>query len=152
MSFQVAKNIHNHCLQLISIFLTLYSSLSFATVKKQKHKLCLHIQRPHHHKYMMTILARGSKVIIHYPTSLSPAFADIFDEETWYQFFFVFTCCTIVCVFILSRYQTLTFWHLISRYIELRSNDPLDREHRGVRKANPRSARQPLGKEEIKED
>jgi len=69
-----------------------------------------------------------------------PAFADIFDEETWYQFFFVFTCCTIVCVFILSR------------YIELHSNDPLDREHRGVRKANPRSARQPLGKEEMKED
>ena len=38
------------------------------------------------------------------------------------------------------------------RYIELRSCDPLDREHRGVRKANPRSARQPLGKEEMKED
>merc|ERR1711971_1428059 len=69
-----------------------------------------------------------------------PAFADIFDEETWYQLFFVFTCCTFVCVFILSR------------YITLRSNDPLDREHRGVKKANPRSARQPLGKEEIKED
>jgi len=69
-----------------------------------------------------------------------PAFADIFDEETWYQFFFIFTCCTIVCVFILSR------------FIELHSNDPLDREHRGVRKANPRSAKQPLGKEEMKKE
>ena len=35
------------------------------------------------------------------------AFADVFDEETWYQFFFVFTCCTIVCVFILSRFLNL---------------------------------------------
>lgn len=65
-----------------------------------------------------------------------PAFADIFDEETWYQFFFMFTCTTIVCVFLLSR------------YIELRSCDPLDREHRGVRRADPRSARQPLVKED----
>ena len=45
----------------------------------------------------------------------------MFDEETWYQFCFVFTCCTIVCVFLLSR------------YMELRSCDPLDREHRGLK-------------------
>merc|ERR1712141_399949 len=50
-----------------------------------------------------------------------PAFADIFDEDTWYQFCFVFVCCTIVCVFLLSR------------YIELKSQDPLDKDHKGVR-------------------
>ena len=31
------------------------------------------------------------------------AFGDIFDEDTWYQFCFMFVCCTIVCVFLLSR-------------------------------------------------
>merc|ERR1712154_14343 len=50
-----------------------------------------------------------------------PAFADIFDEDTWYQFCFMFVCCTIVCVFLLSR------------YIELKSQDPLDKDHKGVR-------------------
>ena len=35
---------------------------------------------------------------------LFSAFADIFDEETWYQFCFVFVCSTIVCVFILARW------------------------------------------------
>ena len=41
------------------------------------------------------------------------AFADIFDEETWYQFFFVFTCCTFVCVFILSRLHNFGIRHFI---------------------------------------
>merc|ERR1711988_688434 len=50
-----------------------------------------------------------------------PAFGDIFDEETWYQFCFMFVCCTIVCVFLLSR------------YVELRSQDPLDKDHAGVK-------------------
>merc|ERR1712012_831431 len=50
-----------------------------------------------------------------------PAFADVFDEDTWYQFCFVFVCCTIVCVFLLSR------------YIDIRSQDPLDRDHKGVK-------------------
>merc|ERR1712156_230020 len=50
-----------------------------------------------------------------------PAFADVFDEDTWYQFCFMFVCCTIVCVFLLSR------------YIDIRSQDPLDRDHKGVK-------------------
>merc|ERR1712032_511589 len=50
-----------------------------------------------------------------------PAFADVFDEETWYQFCFVFVACTIVCVFLLSR------------YIDIRSLDPLDRDHKGLK-------------------
>ena len=49
-----------------------------------------------------------------------------------------------------NQHQLKEIW--LFRYIELRSCDPLDREHRGVKKANPRSARQPLGKEEMKED
>jgi len=49
-----------------------------------------------------------------------PAFADIFDEETWYQFCFVFVACTIVCFFFLAK------------YIDIRSLDPCDREHKGV--------------------
>jgi len=51
----------------------------------------------------------------------TPGFTDIFDEETFYQFAFVFTACVFVCVFLLSR------------YVQIRSLDPLDREHRGVR-------------------
>jgi len=60
-----------------------------------------------------------------------PAFGDVFDEETWYQFCFVFVCCTIVCVFILSR------------YIQLKSQDPLDKDHKGVKlkKRVPASAK-----------
>jgi len=49
-----------------------------------------------------------------------PGFTDIFDEETFYQFAFVFTACTFVCVFILSR------------YVKIRSQDQLDRENRPV--------------------
>merc|ERR1711988_1594547 len=60
-----------------------------------------------------------------------PAFGDIFDEETWYQFCFVFVCCTIVCVFLLSR------------YIELKSQDPLDKDHRGVKLKKQGSESQP---------
>merc|ERR1712117_92338 len=51
----------------------------------------------------------------------TPAFTDIFDEETWYQFCFVFVCSTIVCVFLLAR------------YIDIRSIDPCDKEHKGVK-------------------
>jgi len=69
-----------------------------------------------------------------------PSFADVFDEETWYQFCFVFVCCTVVCVFFLAR------------YIDIRSCDPLDREHKAKRRVNPRSGRQPLGREELKEE
>merc|ERR1712045_840592 len=71
-----------------------------------------------------------------------PAFADIFDEETWYQFCFVFVCCTVVCVFLLSR------------YINLRSQDPLDKDHRGVKlkkqgcDSQPRQKTQCVYKEE----
>jgi len=74
-----------------------------------------------------------------------PSFEEIFDEETWYQFCFVFVACTVVCVFILAR------------YVEIRSQDPLDRDHggikrkvRGERKGNrERGDTEPLlGKEE----
>ena len=80
--------------------------------------------------------------------SLSAAFADVFDEDTWYQFCFVFVCCTIVCVFLLSRLDniqdnlkhihssSLDTWIIIfvnSRYIDIRSQDPLDRDHKGVK-------------------
>ena len=76
--------------------------------------------------------------------SLSAAFADVFDEDTWYQFCFVFVCCTIVCVFLLSRWEqfkhidycwlyTLIFIFVNSRYIDIRSQDPLDRDHKGVK-------------------
>ena len=36
-----------------------------------------------------------------------PAFTDIFDEETWYIFAFMFTGITIVVAIIASRYITL---------------------------------------------
>ena len=36
-----------------------------------------------------------------------PAFTDIFDEETWYIFAFMFTAITIVVAIIASRYITL---------------------------------------------
>ena len=39
--------------------------------------------------------------------SVGTCFGSGISEETWYQFFFVFTCCTIVCVFILSRFLNL---------------------------------------------
>lgn len=67
------------------------------------------------HKAMKTI----DKLYDH-----TPGFSDIFDEELWYQFCFVFTMCTFVCVFILSR------------YITIRSIDPLDRERRRKKKKN----------------
>lgn len=51
-----------------------------------------------------------------------PSFEDIFDEETWYQFCFMFVACTVVCVFILAR------------YVEIRSQDPLDRDNVGLKK------------------
>ena len=67
----------------------------------------------------------------------SAAFNDIFDEETWYQFCFIFVCCTVACVFILSRLAGCSIivptTFLVGRYVELRSQDPLDREHKGVR-------------------
>ena len=36
-----------------------------------------------------------------------PAFTDIFDEETFYIFAFVFTCTTILAAFIASRFITI---------------------------------------------
>ena len=36
-----------------------------------------------------------------------PAFTDVFDEETWYIFAFVFTAASILAAFVASRYITL---------------------------------------------
>lgn len=36
-----------------------------------------------------------------------PAFTDVFDEETWYIFAFMFTATTILVAVIASRYITL---------------------------------------------
>jgi len=104
--------------------------------------LCVETGVTHTHIMVKESVRTGHKAIksIDKIYNEVPSFADIFDEETWYQFCFMFTMCTIVCVFLLSR------------YVEIRSYDPLDREHKPRGNVNPRSARQPLGREEIKEE
>jgi hypothetical protein len=81
------------------------------------------------HKAMKTI----DKLYDH-----TPGFSDIFDEELWYQFCFVFTMCTFVVAFLLSR------------YITIRSTDPLDRERR--RKKNKTTKRNDSDDDEDHDD
>lgn len=45
--------------------------------------------------------------LIHHLYNKIPAFTDIFTEETFYMFFVSFVLCTVIVVFILSRFITL---------------------------------------------
>ncbi|XP_060531230.1 uncharacterized protein LOC132704918 [Cylas formicarius] len=45
--------------------------------------------------------------LIHTVYNQLPAFTDIFDEDTFYMFVFIFIISTIVVVFILSRFITI---------------------------------------------
>merc|ERR1711988_773876 len=88
---------------------------------------CLSVCHFSQHSHSKMVKSHKDKVVHKAMKSIDkfynevPAFGDIFDEETWYQFCFMFVCCTIVCVFLLSR------------YVELRSQDPLDKDHAGVK-------------------
>ena len=110
-------------LQLSYVFELIFIPLNHLQLSTNKCKLCLkavHIYNiPTNGAIIMKIERDSHWIVINtlvvfisskqYPS----AFADIFDEETWYQFFFVFTCCTFVCVFILSRLHNFGIRHFI---------------------------------------